>query len=80
MADRKGVFSMLGDLTAAQRLLYSQAAGRSVGAPRRRRKTKKTRVATGTRKRRRAKRGKLTKGSAAAKAWGRKMKALRKRR
>ena len=91
MADKRGVFSMLGDLTAAQATLYSKAAGRRGGvASARRRKRKKTRstsrARTGKRrasssrtKTRNGKRAHMVKGSAAAKAWGRKMKRLRKK-
>jgi hypothetical protein len=81
MADRKGTFSMIGDVTAAQRLLYARASGRAGTAGGRRRRKKKSRATSrATRRTRKRGRGKLKKGSAAAKAWGRRMKALRKRR
>lgn len=68
--------------TAAVRSVLAKASGRRGGlrsARRRKKRKSKTRRRT---RRRSAKRGlkKLKKGSAAAKAWGRKMKALRKRR
>ena len=68
-------------MTPAAQHIIAKASGR-MGGKRRARRAKKAKV-TRTRKksRRTGKRGnRLVKGSAAAKAWGRKMKAARKRR
>lgn len=76
-----------GQATAAmQSLMRSGLGGSRSGTSRRRRKrsaapsAKRKRRASPSSSSRSSSRGRLKKGSAAAKAWGRKMKALRKRR
>lgn len=68
--------------TAAVRATLAKASGRRGGLTSSRRRRKKTRKASKRRKTSKRSRGfkKLKKGSAAAKAWGKKMRALRKRR
>ena len=60
----------------------SRAAPRASGAKRRRKTRKPKKAAAGKRRttKRATKKKALVKGSSAAKAWGRKMKALRKKR
>jgi hypothetical protein len=69
---------------AARQIIGSAVRGRASGTPRRRKRrnsrTSVTLATRGTRKRRKSgKVARLVKGSAAAKAWGRKMKRARKR-
>lgn len=80
--DKKG-FPILGDTTAPVALLAQQAMRGRNGTRRRKKKTTTRRKKTATRRaapRRKKKGVRLKKGSAAAKAWGAKMRRLRKRR
>lgn len=90
MADKRGVFAMLGDLTAAQQTLYSKATGRRGGLSTARRRKRRSGSGTTSRKRgssarrRRStgsgrKRGKLVKGSAAAKRYMARIRAKRRK-
>lgn len=87
MADKKGVFSMLGDITGAQAALIGGAmrGRRNGGARRRKRRTSKAtkpgrktrRSASTTRRKGSRKRARLVKGSLAAKRY---MASIRKKR
>lgn len=91
MADKRGVFSMIGDVTAAQSLLYRQAAGASPRGSRTRRRRKSKSGARTTRRRarrssggtrtrtKRTGRSKLVKGSAAAKRYMARLRRMRKK-
>lgn len=93
MADKRGVFSMIGDVTAAQSLLYRQAAGSSrAGSPRRRRRKSRSGASTTRRRARRSSGGtrkrtkstgrskqRLVKGSAAAKRYMARLRRMRKK-
>jgi hypothetical protein len=87
---KRGAIPNMGDVSAATRVQLSALGGRPSGRSGRRstRKSRRSGKARPARSKRatratarRAKRGgKLRKGSAAAKAWGKRMRALRKRR
>jgi hypothetical protein len=71
----------LGQQTPAVRAAAAKLSGRKGGKrSARKRRAKKKAAAPRARKRKTSKRAKFVKGSAAAKAWGRKMKALRKKK
>lgn len=74
-----GITAAFGQSTPAMQAKIGGARGTARRSPRRRAKAARS---SAPRKRAKAARssGKLKKGSAAAKAWGRKMKRLRKRR
>lgn len=95
MADKRGVLTMTGDVTAAQAALFRQGMGgrSAVGGARKRRKTKRTKRARSTTRstrrkptkrratprRRTKKRAYLVKGSAAAKRHMAKLRRMRRK-
>jgi len=77
-------FPGAGQMTPAQQLVLRQNSGTARASGKKRSKGRKKKVASAARKKKRSvgKKGRtarLVKGSAAAKAWGRKMKAAKKK-